>query len=341
MSTPQDTVNDPVDAAERAGEWCIRLSDGEVTPRIRQELEAWLAADERHARAFENALRVWQALGPAQSSDAMTTLRDETRRRFEAAQREHRRRVAKRSWIGAMAASVMAAVIGVGLWMQSAPESYVTAGHRDVVTLEDGSVLSMDARTRVDVRYRNDRRELQLKHGRAKFSVAHDASRPFSVMAADRRVVATGTQFSVELLGQQVHVILYEGSVDVISETERAPGVGAPSSSATKKLAPGQELIAAIGVRREAHVKAADLESSLSWEVGQIAFNDEPLSVAVERMNRYTSTPMSVTNDAAARVTISGTFFAGDTESFIEGVTSLFPVRVETVDGRQRFISTK
>lgn len=340
MNTPRGTVNDAADAAEHASEWCIRLSEGEVTPRRRQELEAWLAADERNARAFEDALRVWQAFGQAQSSDAMTSVRDETRRRFEAAQREHRSRVAKRSWLGALAASVMAAVIGVGFWMQSAPESYVTAGHRNVVTLKDGSIISMDAATRVDVRYRNDRRELQLKQGRAKFSVAHDASRPFSVMAADRKVVATGTQFSVELLAEKIQVILYEGSVDVIAEMERSVA-GASTGSATTKLAPGQQLTALVGARREARVQKVDLESSLAWEVGQLAFDDEPLSVAIERMNRYTNTPMSVEDREAARVAISGTFFAGDTESFIEGVTSLFPVRVETVDGRPRFISTQ
>lgn len=340
MIRPQDGADVSAETAELASEWCMRLADGDVTPGMRQELDAWLAADERNARAFADALRVWQSFGQAQSSDAMSALRRETLSRFEDAQREQRQRISRRNWIGAIAAGLTATVIGLGFWMRAAPASYVTAGQREVVTLEDGSVISMDAQTRVDVRYSEDRRELQLKQGRAKFSVAHDTSRPFSVMAANRLVVATGTQFSVELLAQQVHVILYEGSVDVVDRTEHARSARV-SDSTIHKLVPGQELIAAAGASSDAQVKRVDLASSLSWEAGQITFDDEALSTAVERMNRYTSTPMSVVDDAAARMPISGTFFAGDTESFIEGVTSIFPVSVETVDGRQRFISTQ
>ena len=44
----------------------------------------------------------------------------------------------------------------------------------------------------------------KLLAGRAKFDVAHDALRPFSVLARNRLTVATGTSFSVELLSRQV-----------------------------------------------------------------------------------------------------------------------------------------
>src|SRR3546814_7568044 len=41
--------------------------------------------------------------------------------------------------------------------------------------------------------------------------------RPFSVAAAGKIVVATGTEFSVELLGRETRVILYEGHVAVLN----------------------------------------------------------------------------------------------------------------------------
>src|SRR3546814_14684556 len=44
-----------------------------------------------------------------------------------------------------------------------------------------------------------------------------DPLRPFSVAAAGKIVVATGTEFSVELLGRETRVILYEGHVAVLN----------------------------------------------------------------------------------------------------------------------------
>ena len=48
----------------------------------------------------------------------------------------------------------------------------------------------------------------ELLSGQARFDVAHDAARPFSVHAGGQTVVATGTAFNVDLLGPQVLVTL-------------------------------------------------------------------------------------------------------------------------------------
>src|SRR3546814_16920388 len=83
--------------------------------------------------------------------------------------------------------------------------------------LDDDSRLSLDANTRVRVKYSRAGRQLWLEEGRARFEVAKDPLRPFSVAAAGKIVVATGTEFSVELLGREPPVILYEGHVAVLN----------------------------------------------------------------------------------------------------------------------------
>jgi transmembrane sensor len=178
--------------------------------------------------------------------------------------------------------------------------------------------------------------------------VAKNALRPFSVSAADKVVVATGTEFSVELLSRQVHVILYQGRVEVLAghsdqlqpmrmvSQGSGPGTGKLVDVAT--LLPGRELIVPVS-GTNAEVKDIDTARSLLWESGQLTFNDEPLASAVERVNRYTETPLAIGDSAAGSVRISGTFSAGDTASFVEGVTGVFPVRLEDIDGRQTFVS--
>ncbi|HEY6643296.1 FecR family protein [Povalibacter sp.] len=326
------------DRIEQASSWCARLAEGTLAPEDRKELDAWLASDKENARAFEDVARMWQSFDQTEVSAGLIGMRRDALDRFEQGHAARWQRSAKRRTVAAIAAGIAVMTICAGLWMRSAPESYITGpGDRRVVTLTDGSAISLDAQTRVDVLYSGGRRELQLQHGRAKFSVARDPMRPFSVTAANKVVVATGTQFSVELLAAQVHVILYHGSVDVLAgENRRLQTIG---QGPARGLVPGSELIAPL-VDDVAQVRAVDLSRSLSWESGQISFNEEPLSEAVERMNRYTDSPLVIADEAAGQVRISGTFFAGDTAAFIEGVTSVFPVGIATFDGRVSFVST-
>jgi transmembrane sensor len=322
---------------EAASAWCIRLAERTVSDRVRREFEAWLSEDAENARAFAQVARTWQSFGVPQSPPELLAMRRDALERFHSAQACARVRApTRRMFAGFAAAAVAAVAVFVAVGLEEAPRSFETGlGERRVVALEDGSSISLDSQTRVEVRYSDERRELRLVGGRAKFSVAHDAARPFAVTAANRTVVATGTQFSVELLRANVHVILYEGGVDVLKDSD----VARASETARVRLQPGRELIASLEDDTHA-VREADLESSLAWEAGQIAFDDEPLTIAVERMNRYSAATLQVGDAAAGRIRISGTFAAGDTDAFVEGIASIFPVRVIEIADRRVFVSS-
>jgi transmembrane sensor len=117
----------------------------------------------------------------------------------------------------ALAAAGLSLVVGAGLWLWLKPDRYETGtGERRVVALADGSQLAMDAQTKVTVDYRADGRHLVLEQGRATFTVAKDPLHPFSVASHGSLVVATGTQFGMEWLGDQTRVVLYEGHVAIL-----------------------------------------------------------------------------------------------------------------------------
>src|SRR3546814_19520630 len=96
-------------------------------------------------------------------------------------------------------------------------------GERRVALLDDQSRLSLDADSLVEVDMSDRQRELTLVRGRAKFDVAKDPLRPFTVVAGDKMVVATGTSFSVEMVGKVVRVLLYHVRVSVLDRTAPAP----------------------------------------------------------------------------------------------------------------------
>lgn len=334
----RDPGMEPIDdRLAQAADWRVRLSEDGLSLADRASLERWLADDPENREVFDQVGRAWSEVEAAAATPAMMALRSEA---FDDLRRVQRRRW-MRSWspfrraVAAAAALLILIGASLDLALHYSPHTYQTAvGERRVIVFPDGSKASLDGATTVRVLYGHERRQFWLEHGRAKFDVAKDPLRPFTVGAGDKLVVATGTEFSVELLKRQVRVVLYEGHVAVMNRRGDQPAelVKVGSQYAEQLLAPGRELVASpAGVR----VVDTDPSRSLSWEAGQLIFDNEPLDSAVERINRYAGAPLAVSEDAAAAVRISGVFTAGDTRAFVSGVTAVFPVRIAYVNGVQ------
>lgn len=324
--------------AERAATWAARLAEGPLPAGQQREFEAWLDADPANEIALREIMGAWDAVEHYAASAEMVALREAA---LASARRTMRRggdREPRLRLIWTVAATLLLFVLaaGGGAWVWLTPKTFQTGvGERRVVALSDGSKLSLDADTIVKVAYTRENRKLWLERGRARFEVARNPLRPFSVTAANEVVVATGTAFSVELLRKQVHVVLYEGHVMLLDRASqgvrRTVAVGAKTLPADQLLAPGRELI--LPIRSPAQTVAAamiapsDPVRSLSWEGGQLVFEDESLSTVVERMNRYAERPLVIGDAAAARLRVSGVFRAGDTDALVQGLAAAFDVK--------------
>lgn len=333
-------LREPETVEEIAGAWCLKLADGDLTAAETRDFDCWLEADAAHRNAFGDAVGIWHALEEASLTPGLVDLREAAFAHFRKANRARwRAGYGRRAVLAALAAAIGTLVIGGGFWWWSEPDVYRTGvGERRVVVLEDGSKISLDAQTEVDVHYTQERRALRLAYGRAKFDVAKNPLRPFSVAAADKLVVATGTQFSVETLGNTVRVILYEGRVAVISSGASPVSavpvmVKAKAANVEAALTPGRELIAPIA-SPVAEIVKVDPVRTLAWEGGQLVFVDEPLAAAVERVNRYADRKIVIADRKAAALLVNGVFTAGDTAAFVEGMTGVLPLSAETEDGQ-------
>ena len=330
-----------MERAEAAAVWAARLADEPLSIADQTDFDAWLDADPLNAQVLEEVVGAWRAVESYATSDPIVAMRRAALATAHRAPRASSRHFGRRhiGWIAAAACMILMVVSG-GLWTVFAPQVYQTGiGERRVVALSDGSKISLDSATTVKVSYDGNSRRLWLENGRAKFDVAKDSLRPFSVTAVDKVVVATGTAFSVERMKQQVRVVLYEGHVAVLEvgkDQKHHPvsvSEGLSYAPAERLLKPGKELILPEEPARPDIVQAGKLTlvdpvRSLSWEAGQLVFEDEKLDVVVERMNRYATRPLSIGDRRISNVRISGVFHAGDTNALVQGL-SAFGLRAQ------------
>jgi transmembrane sensor len=319
---------DPTDRLSQATAWFVRLRSEEAEVEDLTQFQRWLEESPDNATAYSKVKESWSVMGKYASApeiilgrrDALENARNAGRRRW---------RSAKPRWMRpAIAAACTAIVLAsvIGLWSRAHAGLYSTGvGERRTLTLADGSVVTLDARSRIQVKYGNSERLIYLDQGQARFDVAKDPSRPFRVKAGSETVVALGTQFNVELVARSVLVTLIEGHVAVMPDTpprDASPQIELTAGEALQVHQDGKTV----------RLPRVDVARVTAWQNGKMFFDNEPLASAAERINRYASGQIQV-DPSAANIHISGVFNAGDARAFIEAVTVYFPVKADETHG--------
>ncbi|KJS36778.1 MAG: hypothetical protein VR74_11520 [Hyphomonas sp. BRH_c22] len=241
----------------------------------------------------------------------------------------------KRAWLSGLAAVLSFAALG--WWVASKntkvePETFTTlVGEQRTVTLSDGSTITLNTDTSLEVLYTARERRVGLRQGQALFEVAR-ADVPFHVDAGGSRTTALGTQFDIYAQPGQVAVTLLEGSVVVSASTEHERGFVSPEGSDTAEpkrqmLTPGDRLeIMQDGSRTLSRVEPA---TAVQWRSGVLQFDNVTLAEAVAELNRYSETRISVPDHGLASERLSGTFPTGEPEEFVSSLALFLPVRPE------------
>src|SRR5581483_11111648 len=235
--------------------------------------------------------------------------------------------------VGLAAALAIALYFRRPLPVAATPESsYVTtnAGYQRV-TLEDGSVVELNASSEVRVRFTPGLRQLTLVRGEALFSVAKNPHRPFVVTARNVSVSAVGTAFDVRFQGANVEVLVTEGKVEVSSPTA-ASGALAPA-----RVAAGERLVvaasgAADDATRVEKIEPAATRESLAWQAPHFVFVDTPLSEVAAQFNRRDPIQLESRDPALGARMVGGNFRADNVEAFVRLLEGNHDITVERPD---------
>jgi transmembrane sensor len=361
--------------AEEAAEWVVRIDSGPLEAAEREMLARWLTASPLHVDELLYSASIMGGLqgidiAGSPSIDQILSQFDPQvvplfgqERAAETKAFDKRTALARRAvanarsrmngrW-AALAASLAfvlvatLAIVRLGVpdvasekaTTAQADETYSTqVGEQRSIALEDGSILYMNADSRVTVSLTGAYRRIDLLRGEALFDVAHDPRRPFRVVAGDTVAQAVGTQFNVKRTPDGIRVVVVEGKVLVNSRTgERGSRKGPANTAPAPDRSwdnPPVLLLAGQQAQVEASkaaplVSNADLVAATSWRTRQLSFDGEGLAAIANEFNRYNRAKIVLSDTSLARLRLSGVFDANDPESFIAFLELSAGVRVD------------
>ena len=317
-------------AKREAIAWFVRLSSGEATERERADWSAWRAADPAHEQAWTRIDGVSRSIGALPGSLASPTLR----------RAEPRRRTVLRSiaGLGGTAALGYGLYAGgrrmgwdplrdeVGGWSATLLADLRTGvGEQRRVELSDGSVLTLNTASAVDVRYDSVTRAIRLHEGEIHIETAKerraqgaDDARPLVVATRLAKVRALGTRFLVRAEEERVGVAVLSGAVEAHTRGGMLERIDAHE----------QVAISALGLEP---VRPLTAEAD-AWVDGSLIVDNARLDEVIAELARYRRGPLSC-DPAVGALRVSGAFPVRDVDQALTALSAALPVRVDRWGG--------
>jgi transmembrane sensor len=305
---------------EAAALWVAQLDRG-LSQSEQTALDAWIASDARHLGALARAQALWVETDRAQiyQSAKVDAEQDVT----------PRRRGPLLRWMAVAASIALVGILGIYFW-RGYQSTHLSTGVGEIrrLPLADGSSVTLNTRSKINVDYSTKARIVHLDHGEALFSVAADVHRPFVVEAGMVRVRAVGTEFVVRRKGDfDAEVTVTRGVVDVW-RVQAAP-------EPALRLAAGLRTVATpSAVQKPEALDASEIARAVAWQDGIIDLAGRTLAEAAAEFNRYNNSEVVISDpDLAARAVV-GRFHTSDPQGFATAAAAMLDAQVRREEDR-------
>lgn len=291
----------------------FRVAAGRASEPDEAEVAAWRAESRGNEARFQELV---QMLSLARRADAgrrvppppdadgilrarpLLSVRPRWRRATGSALLRRRRRVGMATAAGLAAAAGLA----LAVWLLRTPpatfgvEQFISEEQQPAtIGLRDGSLVRLAPASRLRVLNDLATRHVELT-GRAYFAVRHDTTRPFRVETEAGTVTVLGTRFDLHSRGDELWLIVVEGSVSLASRNVTTIVQAGQMAEATDS-----------GVRVRAVPDAAAL---IDWTGRFVAFQQTRLGDAAREIERQYGVRVEFADAALAERTVTA-WFAG------------------------------
>lgn len=297
----------------RASEWMARLWSDSVSDADAAAFARWRAEHPDHERAWSRLqvmdTKLDSAAGPG-ASHALLQKPSSVRRRA----------LLGLGLLTAAGASALA-LRESGSWQAVLADYRSGTGEIRELRLPDGSLVVLNTRSAIDVRFNDSERRVVVTRGEILVTTAPDTAavhRPFRVQSRQGVVQALGTRFSVRQDDGLSHVAVYEGAVDVY------PAEGSGAERGVVRVHHGERTVFS-ALRADAPTPAQD--SDAAWARGVLVAENMRVADFVEVLGRYRSGFVRC-DPAVADVRVSGVFSLRDTDRALRNLTLGPPLAV-------------
>ena len=324
---------------EQASLWISRMDRG-LSETEKIEFHLWVKQSQHHRDALFSLASLWDDLCVLNELSALFPL--------ESNQQQPTSRLKKM----AIAASVVFAIF-TSLLLGFTPYSldfneqaslqskyFKTAvGEQENFIMTDGTSIQLNTNSRVDVAYTRDRRQLTLVYGEAKFDVAKDKSRPFTVNVGEKSFTALGTIFNVQKnTDNDMELVVTEGRVLITNISEAIEKITSDLTLLSPDLLPGilvesgeKAVIENNSPPPVEKVSLDQVQRDLAWQQGMLIFNGEPLAQALKEVSRYTNIHFEIASDELANIKVAGYFKAGDIDGLLQSLNFNFNIEHQKI----------
>jgi transmembrane sensor len=288
--------------------WQLTLDGG--NPVDREEFAKWHAAHEEHARA-------WRQLGML---DARFSVANGPARAALLQSRESIRRQVRK--LGSGLASVVA-VIGLALFAgdRYLPLDYWLAdqrtatGEQRTLRLSDGTLVSLNTHSAMDVRFDDKQRLIILQEGEILVETGHGDARPFIVETREGSMRALGTRFLVKREEQGTRLSVLQSAVAAHPQSRPEEQI----------LREGQQVL----IRNNGldPIIALNLGAD-AWTRGMLVVDNMRLEDLIKELGRYRRGHLGVAPEIAD-LRITGSFPLHDTDLALTALLPTLPVQIE------------
>lgn len=294
-----------------AADWLVRWQTETPDDAWRSEFERWRTHSPAHAAAWQRAEAV--------AHDFQQAPAELTRRTLDGVRAPARRRLLR-----ALGAVALATPAGWLLWRQAQQDGWradarTAWGEQRSLTLADGSQLTLNTASALDIQFDAHARRLRLRRGEVLIDTAKDTAipaRPFWVDTDAGRLLALGTQFAVRLLDDGAQLTVYQGAVEII-----------PTHGARQIVAAGEQ--ARFGAHG-AHAPQPAADSQAWWAEGILVAQDMTLADWVAELARYRPGVLRC-DPAVAHWRVSGAFPLTDSDASLALLTRTRPLRLRAL----------
>ena len=286
-----------------ASDWFARLNGGDAGADDRARLAAWLTARPENRQAYDFVVET--------CGIAATVLERAPLRAPSVSRRPIRHWAALGG--GLALAAMLVAAVGFIVLMPRTTDRYATAiGEIRSVALADGSTLTLNGATTLDVTFTHGRRDLDLRGGEVFIAVGHDTRR-FVVHAGGRTIEDIGTAFDVDTNGQNVDVAVGEGTVKISDPDDAVV------------LSKGQAVTYAADRILSATRTVASQQVG-TWRLGVLSYDQVPLEWLVADLNRQFDGGIAIPDPQLAAMPITLTLKLHDRDTTVGTLEKLLPV---------------